>query len=144
MSNLLARRDPFDMFAPMESMFSRLFNEPLGLTTPLVEEGSLALDISETNDALIVRASLPGFSKDDVNVEVNNGVLTISGTHKEEHEEKTEKYYRRERRTGSVSRRIALPVSVAEDKAKAELVNGVLTLTLPKAHKDSPKRITVR
>lgn len=144
MPNQIIRRDPFDMFSPVEGLISRIFQEPMGVQVPIIEEGALALDISETDEALLVRASLPGFRKEDVNIEVNDGVLTISASREQETEEKTEKFYRRERRVGSVSRRIALPASVAEDHADAELVDGVLTLKLPKSRKDSPRRISVK
>ncbi|MCL4219942.1 MAG: Hsp20/alpha crystallin family protein [Phycisphaerales bacterium] len=140
----IIRRDPFEMFSPVEGLINRLFQEPFGASLPMIEEGALALDISETDDALIIRASLPGFRKEDVNIEVHEGVLTISATREQETEERNEKFYRRERRTGSVSRRVALPSMVTDDQADAELKDGVLTLRLPKSKKDSPKKISVK
>lgn len=144
MPNNIIRRDPFDMFSPVEGLFNRLFQEPFAMQVPAIEEGALAVDVSETEDALIVRASLPGFRKEDVNIEVHENVLTISASREEVSEESSEKFYRRERRTGSVSRRIALPTSVADDQAEAQLTDGVLTLQLPKSRKDAPKRISVK
>lgn len=144
MPNSIIRRDPFDMFSPVEGLFNRLFQEPFAMQVPVIEEGALAVDVSETEDALIVRASLPGFRKEDVNIEVHESVLTISASREEVSEESGEKFYRRERRTGSVSRRIALPTSVADDQAEAQLAEGVLTLRLPKSRKDAPKRISVK
>lgn len=144
MPNTIIRRDPFEMFSPVEGLINRLFQEPFSPTMPVIEEGALALDISESEDSLVIRASLPGFRKEDVNIEVHEGVLTISATREQETEEQNEKFYRRERRTGSVSRRVALPSMVADDQADAELKDGVLTLRLPKSKKDSPKRISVK
>ena len=143
MQQTLVRRDPLDIFVPMERLINRVFTD-----TPLPEmtnvEEALALDISETPEDLVVRASLPGFNKDDLTVEVHDGMLTINAKQDETVEEKDERFYRRERRVGSVSRTIALPTAVAEDNATAELDNGVLTLRLPKLRKDSPKRIAVK
>ncbi len=143
MQQTLVRRDPLDLFVPMERLINRVFTDTPLPEIPNVEE-TLALDISETPEDLVVRASLPGFNKDDLTVEVHDGMLTISAKHDETVEEKDERFYRRERRVGSVSRTIALPTAVAEDNATAELDNGVLTLHLPKLRKDSPKRIAVK
>lgn len=144
MPNNIIRRDPLEMFSPVEGLINRLFQEPFGMTMPVIEEGALALDISETDEALVIRASLPGIRKEDVNIEVHEGVLTISATREQESEEQGEKFYRRERRVGSVSRRVALPTMVSDDQADAELKDGVLTLRLPKSKKDSPKKISVK
>lgn len=108
-----------------------------------VDEGSLAVDVSEDAEHVIVRASLPGFRREDVQVEVDEGVLTISARREEEAEERSEKFYRKERREGSVSRRIALPTGVDEDGAAAELADGVLTLRLPKAEKARRRQIQI-
>lgn len=143
MQQTLVRRDPLDIFVPMERLINRVFTETPMSEIPIVDE-ALALDISETPEDLVVRASLPGFTKDDLTVEVHDGMLTINAKQDETVEEKAERFYRRERRVGSVSRTIALPTAVAEDNATAELDNGVLTLHLPKLRKDAPKRIAVK
>lgn len=136
---------------PLETSVSRLFNQFLGdpffrdgshLTGGL-EEGTLALDLSEDEKNVIVRASLPGFRKEDVSVEVHDGVLTIKAEHNEEHEEKGETFYRRERRFGSVSRRVALPSTVLDNETKAELKDGVLTLRIPKSPRAMPRRVQI-
>ncbi|HLO40053.1 MAG TPA: Hsp20/alpha crystallin family protein [Phycisphaerales bacterium] len=136
-------------------MFDRLLGQMLSdpffaeVRTPVaalqnLEEGTLALDVSEDEGNVYVRASLPGFRKEDVEVAVHDGILSIKAEHVEEQEEKKERYYRRERRVGSLSRRIALPSSVQEQATSAELVNGVLTLTLPKIRKEEPRKIAIR
>ncbi|MEZ6243837.1 MAG: Hsp20/alpha crystallin family protein [Phycisphaerales bacterium] len=130
---------------PFDRIFESFFREPVFTRelAPVFEEGILAVDVSEDAESVIVRASLPGVKKDDVNVEVHDGVVTISAHKTEEHEETQEKFYRKERREGSVSRRIALPVAVLEDKASAELKDGELTLRLPKTKQGGPRKVSV-
>lgn len=143
--NVLSRREGREM-VPVSALFDRLFHEPFfaGMTSiPAIEEGSLALDVSEDDQAVVVRASLPGFKRDEIEIEVEDGVLAIRATHGEEREEKSERYYRKERRFGSVSRRIALPTTVVEDQAKAELKDGVLVLRLPKSPAALPKKVKI-
>lgn len=139
-------------FAPLSRVFEDFFDDPFfsspALTLMPVQRNAqqgFALDLSEDNDALIVRATLPGFTKDEVNVEIDDGVLTISGEHNEEKTEggENERFYRRERRYGSVQRRIALPVPVRDENAQADLKDGVLTLKLPKIQKAPAKKITI-
>jgi HSP20 family protein len=105
---------------------------------------AVPLDISRRDGDLIIRASMPGFEAKEIEVEVNDGVLTISAEHKEESEEKSEHFYRRERRSGTCSRMVALPEAVAEDQVNAEFKNGVLTVTAPVAEKPKANKVTVR
>ena len=110
-----------------------------------VETGTLAVDVSEDDEHVIVRASLPGFKKSDVTVELHNGVLSITGEHTEETETRNERFYRRERRSGSVSRRLALPGTLGEDNAHAEFTDGVLTVRVPKVREpDTRTRVHIR
>src|ERR1051326_3140336 len=122
MMNLI-RRDPADL---PTRLFNQFFGEPFWNGTDL-DEGTLPLDISEDEKNVIVRASVPGFAKEDIDVEVHNGVLTLKASKKVEHEEKGERFYRRELRFGSMSRRVALPSTVEDGKTQAELKDGVLT-----------------
>lgn len=104
----------------------------------------LAIDVAETEKAVVVRADVPGFDKESVSVEVHEGVLTIRAQRGDESEQREgEKFYRRERRMVSMERSVTLPVAVQEDKAHAELKDGVLTLTLPKNEKVLPRKIAV-
>lgn len=146
MANHITRRENIDPFVPMERLFNSFFREPIvnGINTFAgVEEGSLALDVSDSGEEIVVRASLPGFAREDVNIEVHDGVLNISASRESTSEETGEKFYRRERSFGSVSRRVALPVAVQDDQASAELKDGVLTLRLPKATSARPKKISI-
>lgn len=140
----LRRTDPFDL--AVGHVLNQFFNDPFicGPTSQnRVDEGSLALDVSETDTEVIVRASLPGFRKEDVSIDVAEGVLTIKAEQAEEREEQNERFYRRERRFGSLSRRVALPTHVSESSATAQLTDGVLTLRLPKSEKAMPRKISI-
>ena len=106
-------------------------------------EGALALDIAEGDGELIVRASVPGFAKEDIDVQIHDGVLTIKAEQSQEKQTEDERFYRRERRTGSVSRRVTLPGEVAAAGTKAALADGVLTLRIPQAEAAKPKQIPI-
>ena len=142
----IIHRDPFDVpFHSMSRLFGRMFGEPYGDGgLAQLEEGTLALDVSEDDKNVVVRASVPGFRKQDIDVEVHNGILTIKAQHNEEHEEKNERFYRRERRLGSMMRRVALPSTVRENGVQAELCDGVLTLYIPKSEEAMPRKVQIR
>jgi HSP20 family protein len=141
----IMKRTP-STFPTIDRVFTQFFNEPFFETLPGVlagDEGALAVDVSEDETSVLVRASLPGFKKEDVQIEIHDGVLTIKAEHDEEQEETGERFYRRERRFGSTSRRIALPSVVREDEARADLTDGVLTLRLPKAKDAVARKIAI-
>lgn len=143
--SILTRRDMRDPF-PLSSMLDRFFAEPMltpDAIIPRLEEGTLAVDVSEDDKNVIVRASLPGFRKEDIEIETHDNVLSIKAQHVEEKEETGERFYRKERRAGSMNRRIALPSAVIEKEAVAELKDGVLTLRMPKVLKEQPKKIKI-
>lgn len=96
---LLARREPRDLFSfPM--IWDRFFNEPFLQTgAGTIDEGTLPLDVSEDDKNVILRASLPGFKKENIEIEIHDVVLVVKATQEEEKEEKGETFYRRERRT---------------------------------------------
>jgi HSP20 family protein len=150
--SLMNRNDRSLALTPLSRVFEQFFDEPFfggpALTLMPVNRATqegFALDLSENDQNLIVRATLPGFDKEDVNVEIDDGVLTISAEHNEEKTEggENERFYRRERRFGSVQRRIQLPVPILENEAHADLSNGVLTLHLPKVQKAPARKISV-
>lgn len=103
----------------------------------------LALDVTEDGEAVTIVANVPGFTRDQIEIEVHDGVLSINARREEEKEEKTAGYHRRERYSGSLSRRVALPAQVVETNAKAELRDGVLTLRLPKSQQNAPRKISI-
>lgn len=128
-------------------LFNEFFNDPFFAAvvrpTAEIDEGTLAVDISEDEKTVIVRASLPGFNKEDIDVEIHDGVLSIKAERSEETEQKGETFYRRERRYGAVSRRVALPSVVIEGETIADLKDGVLTLRIPKSQKAMPKKVRI-
>lgn len=103
-----------------------------------------AVEVAERNGQLVVRADVPGLSKDQIKVEVEDGQLIISGERKQEHEEKGEGFLRSERTYGSFYRAIPLPEGVDPEQAKATFTNGVLEITMPAPHRMPAKRIEVQ
>ncbi len=137
----LIRRTPIEV-PEFASLLNQVFSEPFLASVPSVAS-TLAVDVSEDDTSVYVRASLPGFAKEEVSIEVHDSVLSIRAEHNEEREEKSEKFYRRERRFGSLSRSIALPSPVREGEASAELKDGVLTVRIPRIAEKSPKKIAI-
>lgn len=137
-------RSPFGEM-DLRNFFRGFFDEDNMGISQYMAEGSLAVDISEGKEGeTIVRASLPGFKKEDVQVSVHNGVLDIKAENRFEEETKDEKFYRKERRYGSVTRRIALPGNPKSDDVVAELKDGVLTVKVPANGETGPKKIAVK
>ena len=143
----LVRWDPFREVVSLRDAMDRLFEESLVGLPAAVRGGirALALDICETDDNLVVEASLPGFKPEDVDISVVGSTLNIKAESKsEEEKEETGKYHYRERRWGSFQRSVTLPTEVDANKAEAAFENGVLKLTLPKVEEAKPKRIEVK
>jgi HSP20 family protein len=138
-------------FPTIDRVMSQFLNDPFfsdvrfpASALAAVDEGTLALDVSEDDDNVFVRATVPGFTKDQIDLSVHDGVVSINAQHAEERQTTNERFYRKERRVGSLSRRIALPSAVADDRTTAELKDGVLTLTLPKIRKEEPRKIAIK
>jgi len=104
---------------------------------------TLALDVYETNEALVIKTSLPGVKPEEVDITVTGDVLTIKGETKSEEKVENANYLRQERRYGSFQRSVQLPGDLKSEKAEASFENGVLTLTIPKAEEAKPKTIKV-
>jgi len=102
------------------------------------------VDMYQTDDEIVVKATLPGVKPDDIAISATGDVLTLRGTTTEETERENATYHVRERRQGEFLRSLALPTPVVADKAKAEFEDGILTLTLPKAEEVKAKTITVK
>ena len=116
----------------MDRLFDRFWERDFPELPALPGEWSPSLDLSETNDALVVKAEIPGIEPKEIQVSLQDQILTIKGEKRQEKEEKDEHYYRKERAYGAFARSIRLPVPVAGEKVTAEFKNGVLTVTLPK------------
>ena len=103
-----------------------------------------ALDVVENEDAYVVQATLPGLKPEDIDINIEDDVLTIKAERNEEREESEDTYLLRERRYGAFHRAVRLPSGVNGDEATAEMQDGVLTLTLPKREEYKPKQIEVK
>jgi HSP20 family protein len=103
----------------------------------------LPLDVSETEDEFVVKASLPGMKPEDVQITVQGDTLTIRGESKAEEETKGKHWHLRERRFGSFQRSVSLATPVNSDQAQAHYEHGVLTLTLPKSEAARPRQIKI-
>jgi HSP20 family protein len=102
-----------------------------------------AMDLTETDDHLVLRADLPGLDEDAVNIEVKDGVLTVSGERKAEQEERTDGFYRVERAFGTFSRSMSLPDNVDAEKVTANFDKGVLEVRIPKPEQRQPHRVQI-
>jgi len=102
-----------------------------------------AIDLVEADDHFLLKADLPGLSEGDVNIEVQDGTLTVSGERKAEHEQREKGWYRIERSFGSFSRSLTLPDGVDADRIEASFNHGVLEVRIPKPEERKPRRIEI-
>ena len=144
MANLI-RWDPVREMTTMRDSIDRIF-EDFFSRSPVNTEGYGEIDINmaQTDDAVIIKASIPGVKPEDINISITGETLTIRGETKEDQEFKDTDYHIREMRYGSFTRSVLLPSLVIADKSNAEFENGVLKLTLPKAEQVKPKTITIK
>ena len=102
-----------------------------------------AMDLVETEEHLVLRADLPGLKRDDVQIEIKDNALSVSGERRGEQEEKAEGYYRVERSFGAFSRSLTLPEGVDPDAVEAEFTEGVLEIRIPKPAERKPHRVEI-
>jgi len=143
--NLIRYNNP-ELGSPLGT-FTDQINRLFGLTTRPAEsfgDWSPALDAFEDKDKYTVSIEVPGLKKDDLNVTVHDGVLTISGERKTEKDVKEGTVHRTERFYGKFSRSVSLPAEVRADKVSAAYKDGVLTVEVPKAEEAKPKTIEVK
>jgi HSP20 family protein len=114
-----------------------------GQGSQLLEGWFPAVDVYEDKDSLLVKAELPGLKKEDIEISLHDGSLTLSGERKQEEKHEGAEVYRSERWVGRFHRSISLPCSVEADKIKATYNEGVLKVTLPKAEEAKPKQIAI-
>jgi HSP20 family protein len=145
----VVRWDPTRELDSLQGEMNRLFSS--FFDTPSASKGGNgaarrwipAMDLVETQDDFVLKADLPGISEDDVDVELENNVLTISGERKTEHEEQHEGYYRLERATGTFSRTLSLPEGIDPGSVAATFGDGVLTVRIPKPAQAKPRRVKI-
>jgi HSP20 family protein len=128
----------------MDRLFDKAFTRPLAQIDGWRGVGGPFIDMYETENEVVTKASLPGLKPDDVQISVTGEMLTITGETKEKAEVEDKAYHIREQRYGLFEGTISLPTMVMPDKAKAEFDAGVLIITLAKAEEVKPKTITVR
>jgi len=128
----------------MNRMFDEFFRGGNGETAGSgLGSWTPAVDIHETDDGFVIKAELPGVSKDDVSIDVHQNTLTLRGQRKHKAEVKNERYHRVERAYGTFQRSFVLPAIVDQDKVQATYKDGVLELHLPKSEAAKPKRIAI-
>ncbi len=132
----------WDPSEEMEEMFSRF--PQMASLNQMQKAFVPAMDVYQTDKAVMVEAPLAGVRPEDVEVTVEKGILTLKGESKKEHEVDEQDYYRKEVRSGSFFRQLVLPTPVVEDKVLAEFADGVLKITCPKAAPSVAKKIAVK
>ncbi len=136
-------RDPRDSFREFRGELDRIFNANAAEYTDTATDWVPAVDIREAKDAYEVVADVPGVQAKDIDVSLEEGVLTVKGERKSENKEEGEGYTRTERTYGSFYRRFTLPDTADADNISAKTEHGVLKLHIPKKEKALPKKISV-
>ena len=138
MATALTRWDPFAEMSAMRSVMDRLFDQSVGRFPALARNGeelgsgTLGLDVYETGNEFVIKAAIPGVDPKDVEVSVDDDVLTIKGEFQQRDEVDEDGWHRRELRYGGFHRQLRLPPTVDAEKAQASFENGVMKLMLPK------------
>jgi HSP20 family protein len=128
MPGALTRWEPFAELGELRTRFDRMFDE---LVDGRQREWTPAIDVVRDNGNIVVRADVPGIKPEEVKIEIEDDILTVSGAHEERKEEKDKHFLRRERRYGSFSRTMALPAGVETKKIKAKTHDGIVEVTIP-------------
>jgi HSP20 family protein len=143
----LVRWEPVRELNTIQGEINRLFNSffdaPIGGGEGVGRRWLPAMDLVEADDHYVLRADLPGLAEDDVQIEVEDNVLTVSGERKAEHEERGEGYHRLERAYGSFSRSLTLPEGVDAEAVHASFERGVLEVRIPKPEERKPRRVSI-
>jgi HSP20 family protein len=143
----VVRWEPFRELAALQSEMSRFMNQVWGGQGGTGGNGAStwlpAVDVWETENDLVLAFDLPGMAEDDVAIEVDDGVLTVSGEREREEKEEGDRFFRFERRFGAFSRSVTLPQGIDSSKINAEFERGVLKIHVPKPEERKPKRIQI-
>jgi HSP20 family protein len=143
----LIRWEPVRELGTIQNEMNRLFNSFFDTPTPAngttYRRWVPAMDLVETENAFVLKADLPGLSESDVNIELEDNVLTVSGERKSEHEDRKAGYYRVERSYGSFRRSLTLPEGVDPEAVKATFDKGVLEVTVPKPEQQQPRKVQI-
>jgi HSP20 family protein len=141
----LVRWDPIRELDSLQGDMNRLFDRFFEGRTAngMGRRWIPAMDLVETEDDLVLRGDLPGMSEEDVDIEIKDNVLTVSGERQAEHEDKGEGYHRVERAFGRFSRSLSLPQGIDPDKVEAKFEKGVLEVHIPKPAEAKPTRVQI-
>ncbi len=140
----MQRFDPFAEMRRMDAAFNRLWNPGVQAQDSAGGRWDIAMDVVQEGDDLIVHASLPGVDPDDIQVTLEDGLLTIEGETGSESQEQRGDYLLRERRFGRSHRALRLPNSVDAERAQPSYANGVLTITVPKQEAKKARRLEIK
>lgn len=145
----LVRWEPAREISSLQSEMNRLFNTFFDTPTTAGNGNGTrrwipAMDLVETDDHFVLKADLPGLDESDISLEFEDGVLTLSGERKIEHEVRKEGYYRLERGTGHFRRQLTLPEGVDADAVTATFDRGVLEVRIPKPEERKPRRVAIQ
>ena len=143
---MITRWDPYRALTSLQDEVNRLFDGSFGRAnreTSALTTWAPAVDIVENEKELVLKADLPDLEEKDIDVRVENNMLTVSGERKYEKDVKEDNYLRVERAYGAFSRSFSLPSTVNTEAIKAEYTKGVLTITLPKREEARPKQVKV-
>jgi HSP20 family protein len=139
----VVRFDPFRDITSLRDEMNRLFTRTLGEGSSAGSAWTPAVDIFDAAGAIVLKAELPGLSPDDIDIEVDDNVLTLKGERRFEEKVEEGRYYRVERAYGSFQRSVTLPQGVKADEITASFDSGVLTVRVPKADEVKPRKIAV-
>jgi HSP20 family protein len=143
----IVRWEPLREFSTLQNEMNRLFNTVFDTPAPAGNGGMRrwlpAMDLVESGEHFVLRADLPGLSEEDVTIEVEDRVLTISGERKSEHEVNKDGYHRIERAFGAFSRSLTLPEGIDAESVQASFDRGVLEVRIPKPEERKPRKITI-
>lgn len=134
---------PFREMVSLRDAMDRLFEDSV-VTPKFSNAGMPKIDMRETKDSVIVKAELPGIAEEEIDVEILDNIMTISGEKKSDIEEEKDGYFYQESHSGTFSRSFTLPSEVKAEKAEAEMKNGVLTITVPKIEAKKAKKIAIK
>lgn len=143
---VLQRWDPFVEFGRMHTLFDRR-RRGHGLSRPDGQRPAswaVPIDVVEEEDSIVIKASMPGIAPEDIDVTVEDDVVTVKGHIEDEREERNGSYLARERKVGRFYRSVRLPDAVEADKAKTSYEHGVVSITFPKQESRKPKRLEIK
>ena len=144
----LVKWSPWREMPTLSGRLNRFFDDPFFNINRLADDSEMGMwnpvvDLYEKDDSFMIKAELPGVDKNDINIDLKDRLLTLSGERTYDNEVKEENYYRRERTYGKFQRAFTLPADVDSDEIKAEYKDGVLQIEIPKPEEKRAKQVTI-